>query len=203
VLRGRRTPPASDLVDLLAVGLGNPGATYAGTRHNVGADVVALLAQRHGGLLKAARRERALVDVVAVGGRRLALAFPQTYMNESGQSVAPLVRRYDVDDLARLVVVHDELDLPPGRVRVKEGGGLAGNNGLRSIKAHLHDDAFLRVRIGIGKPPGRREGADHVLARPSKADRDALAVAVEVAADAVETILSEGVAVAMNRFNAI
>ncbi len=203
MLRARRTLPASDVVDLLAVGLGNPGAEYAGTRHNVGADVVALLAHRHGGRLKAARRERALVDVVTVGGRRLALAFPQTYMNESGQSVAPLVRRYEVDDLARLVIVHDELDLPPGRVRVKEGGGLAGNNGLRSIKAHLHDDAFLRVRIGIGKPPGRKEGADHVLARPSKAERDALAVAIELAADAVETILADGVAVAMNRCNSL
>lgn len=147
-------------------------------------------------------RELALVDEVRVGGRRLALAFPQTYMNESGMAVAPLVRRFGIDDLTRLVVVHDELDLPVGRIRVKVGGGLAGHNGLKSIKAHLHTDAFCRVRIGIGKPPGRREGVDHVLRAPGKAERELLAVAVEEAADAVEAILAEGPAAAMNRFNA-
>ena len=136
-----------------------------------------------------------------VGGRRLALAFPQTYMNESGMAVAPLVRRFGIDDVTRLVVVHDELDLPVGRIRVKVGGGLAGHNGLKSIKAHLHTDAFCRVRIGIGKPPGRREGVDHVLRAPGKAERELLAVAIEEAADAVEAILAEGPAVAMNRFN--
>lgn len=137
-----------------------------------------------------------------MSGHRLALAFPQTYMNESGMAVAPLVRRFGIDDLTRLVVVHDELDLPVGRIRVKVGGGLAGHNGLKSIKAHLHTDAFCRVRIGIGKPPGRREGVDHVLRAPGKAERELLAVAVEEAADAVEAILAEGPAAAMNRFNA-
>ncbi|MDQ1395831.1 MAG: peptidyl-tRNA hydrolase, family [Acidimicrobiaceae bacterium] len=182
------------------MGLGNPGAEYEGTRHNVGADVVALLATRHGGRLKRAK-ERALVTEVRVGPARLALAFPQTYMNDSGLAVAPLVRRFGITDLERLVIVHDELDLPVGTLRVKVGGGLAGHNGLKSIKAHLHTDAFTRVRIGIGKPPGRAEGADHVLKRPSKTQREELAVVVEEAADAVETILSEGAAVAQNRFN--
>ena len=138
---------------------------------------------------------------VSVGGRRLALAWPQTYYNDSGQSVAKLVRRFGIDDVERLVVVHDELDLPVGTLRVKAGGGLAGNNGLRSIKAHLHDGDFLRVRIGIGKPPDARRGADHVLNRPSKRDRTELDVSVELAADAVETILAEGVGPAMTRFN--
>jgi PTH1 family peptidyl-tRNA hydrolase len=139
---------------------------------------------------------------VNVEGRRLALAFPQTYMNDSGQSVGPLVRRYGIEDLARLVVVHDELDLPLGTVQVKAGGGLAGHNGLRSIKAHLHSDAFTRIRIGIGKPPGGKEqGAAHVLGAPSKKTRDELAVSIELAADAVETILMEGVPAAQNRFN--
>ncbi|HET9458663.1 MAG TPA: aminoacyl-tRNA hydrolase [Sphingomicrobium sp.] len=194
-------PRTGTPADLLAVGLGNPGEQYAGTRHNAGADVVALLARRHGGRLRKGR-ERALVDEVRVDGRRLALAFPQTYMNESGMAVAPLVRRFGIeDDLTRLVVVHDELDLPVGRIRVKVGGGLAGHNGLKSIKAHLHSDAFCRVRIGIGKPPGRREGVDHVLRAPGKAERELLAVAIEDAADAVETILAEGAAPAMNRFN--
>ena len=138
---------------------------------------------------------------VRVEGRRLALACPQTYMNDSGMAVAPLVRRFGVEDLERLVVVHDELDLPVGRLRVKVGGGLAGHKGLRSIKAHLKSDAFCRVRIGIGKPPGRQQGVDHVLEAPSKAERDQLDVVVEEAADAVEVILHQGPAAAMDRFN--
>jgi len=165
--------------------------------------VVALLAARHGESLRMAKRERALVAEVRVGGLRLALGFPQTYMNDSGVSAAPLVRRFGIEDLAQLVVVHDELDLPVGRVRVKAGGGLAGHNGLRSIKAHLHSDAFTRVRIGIGKPPGRQQGADHVLKAPSRSERAELEVAVVEAADAVECILEHGVAEAQNRFNGL
>lgn len=123
-------------------------------------------------------------------------------MNDSGLAVAPLARRFGVlDDLPRLVVVHDELDLPLGRLQVKAGGGLAGHNGLRSIKAHLHSDAFTRVRIGIGKPPSKEQGAKHVLRSQSKRNRDELAVVIEEAADAVELILAEGVAAAQNRYN--
>ncbi|HUR17393.1 MAG TPA: aminoacyl-tRNA hydrolase [Acidimicrobiales bacterium] len=182
------------------VGLGNPGAEYAGTRHNVGAEVVELLASRHGGRLRKAR-ERALVDEVRVGPSRVALAFPQTFMNDSGAAVAPLVRRFGIEDMERLVVVHDELDLPVGVMKVKLGGGLAGHNGLKSIKAHLHSDVFCRIRIGIGKPPGRGEGIDHVLNAPGKAERAELAVVVEEAADAVELILTDGPVAAMNRYN--
>ena len=185
--------------DLLAVGLGNPGAEYAGTRHNVGAEAVEVLASRGGARLKKGK-ELALVAEVTLGGKRLALAFPQTYMNESGRSVGPLVKRHGVG-MDRLVVVHDELDLPLGTVRVKVGGGLAGHNGLKSIKAHLHDDAFVRVRIGIGKPPGRQDGADFVLRRPGKGEREELAIAVQEAADAVELILSVGADAAMNEVN--
>jgi peptidyl-tRNA hydrolase, PTH1 family len=197
VLRGGKggTP-----ADLLVVGLGNPGAEFAGTRHNAGADVVATLAGRHGGRLRAGR-EQALVTDVRVAGKRIALAFPQTYMNDSGRSVVSLVRRYGIDDLGRLVVVHDELDLPLGRLQVKEGGGIAGHNGLRSLRDHLHSTHFVRVRIGIGRPPGRQEGADYVLRRPSKAERAELEVVAAEAADAVEAIVEQGVAVAMNRFN--
>jgi PTH1 family peptidyl-tRNA hydrolase len=193
----RRGTPA----DLLVVGLGNPGAAYAGTRHNVGADVVALLAQRHGGTLKRSK-ERALAGEVRIGDRLVALAFPQTYMNLSGESVAPLVRRHGIEDPQRLVVVHDEIDLPVGRLQVKVGGGLAGHNGLKSIKAHLGTDQFVRVRIGVGRPPGRAQGADHVLRRPGKAERAELEIVVQEAADAVEVVLADGVEAAMNRFNA-
>ena len=192
----RRGTPA----DLLVVGLANPGADYAGTRHNVGAEVVELLAARHGAKLRKGK-ERALVDQVTLGGRRLALAVPQTYMNLSGEAVAPLVRRYGIVDPRHLVVVHDELDLPVGRLQVKVGGGLAGNNGLKSVKAHLHTDEFVRIRIGIGKPPGKQQGVDHVLKKPGKADRAELDIVVQEAADAVEVLLAEGEAVAMNRFN--
>ena len=137
-----------------------------------------------------------------VDARRLALAFPQTYVNDSGRSVARLVRRFGIEDLSRLVIVHDELDLPLGAVKVKAGGGLAGHNGLRSVKAHLHSDEFTRVRIGIGKPPGGKEkGADHVLNAPSRKDREDLDVSIQIAADAVEWILEHGVSSAQNRFN--
>lgn len=199
MLRGGRTGTPADL---LVVGLGNPGSEYERTRHNVGAETVALLAERHGERLKKGK-ELALVAEVRVqpGGRRLALAWPQTYYNESGNSVARLVQRFGIDDLGRLVVVHDELDLPPGALKVKVGGGLAGNNGLRSIKAHLKSDDFLRIRIGVGKPPDARRGADHVLKRPGKAERTELDVVVQEAADAVEMILSDGVEAAMTRFN--
>jgi len=190
------------MTDLLVVGLGNPGAEYAHTRHNVGFDVVELLASRHGGRLKKGK-ERALVDEVRIGGRRVALAEPQTYMNDSGASVVRLVRRYDIDDLHRLVVVQDELDLPTGRMKVKLGGGLAGHNGLRSIRAHLRSDDYVRVRIGVGKPPSKEQGADHVLKRPGKATRAVLDAMIERAADAVEVILVEGVEVAMDRFNGL
>ncbi|HEY5153763.1 MAG TPA: aminoacyl-tRNA hydrolase, partial [Acidimicrobiales bacterium] len=141
-------------------------------------------------------------DEVTIAGTRVALAEPQTFMNLSGEAVGRLVRRYDIDDLHRLVIVHDELDLPVGRMKVKLGGGLAGHNGLRSIKAHLHTDDFVRVRIGIGKPPSKEAGADHVLKRPGKAVRTMLADMVARAADAVEAIVDDGLEAAMNRFNA-
>jgi PTH1 family peptidyl-tRNA hydrolase len=164
--------------------------------------VVARLADRHGSRLKVSRGQRALVGEVRVAGRLLALGFPQTYMNDSGLAVAPLVRRFGIEeDLTRLVVVHDELDLPVGRIQVKAGGGLAGHNGLKSIKAHLHSDAFTRIRVGIGKAPGRQQGIDHVLGPPAKAERKELELAVELAADAVEMVLAEGVVPAQNRFN--
>jgi len=194
-LRPRRGAPA----DLLVVGLGNPGDEYRGSRHNLGAEVVELLAKRHGGRLRK-RKERALVDEITIDGRRVALAIPLTYVNDSGHAVGALVRRFGVDP-EQLVVVHDELDLPVAELKVKSGGGLAGHNGLRSIVAHLHTQDFQRVRIGVGKPVSKERGADHVLNRFSKRERAEVDVTVEQAADAVETIVRDGVDAAMNRFN--
>lgn len=184
----------------VVVGLGNPGRRYANTLHNVGQLTVELLASRTGTKLRSGR-DRALVGETMIAGRPVVLAVPTTFMNESGNAVGALVRRHGIDDLTRLVVVHDELDLEPGTVRVKEGGGLAGHNGLRSINQHVHSAGFVRVRIGVGKPSSKEQGADHVLSPMSSAARKAMDVNIAVAADAVETIVAEGVTAAMTAFN--
>jgi peptidyl-tRNA hydrolase, PTH1 family len=121
-------------------------------------------------------------------------------MNDSGRAVAPLAKHFDVPPSV-IVVVHDELDLPPAALKLKVGGGLAGHNGLRSIKQHLHSDEFVRVRIGVGKPPSKERGADHVLSRVSKREREEMAVTIEEAADAVEAIVTTGIDPAMNHYN--
>ena len=191
----RRGTPA----DFVVVGLGNPGTEYARTRHNVGAEVVELLARRHSATLRKGK-ERALVDEVGIEGKRVALAVPLTYMNDSGDAVRLLAHRYGVEP-EQIIVVQDELDLPTAALKLKAGGGLAGHNGLRSIKAHVHSDAFLRVRIGVGKPVSKEQGAGHVLNKFSKSERVEIDVTVEQAADAVEAIVRDGIETAMNRFN--
>lgn len=188
------------VIDALVVGLGNPGREYVRTRHNVGEEVVRVLAERCGAVLKATR-DRALAADVSFGARRVVLAFPTTYMNDSGIAVRALMRRHGITEADRLVVVHDELDLAPGVVRIKVGGGLAGNNGLRSIASHLHTQDFGRVRIGIGKPPSKERGAAHVLSRMPNAERELLDVAVQRAADAVEIIVADGADAAMRIFH--
>ncbi len=186
--------------DWLVVGLGNPGREHERTRHNVGIEVLQELVERHDARLRSGRQD-AWVAEVRVDGRRVALAVPKTFMNESGLAVGKLVRRFGVEP-ERLIVIHDELDLSTAVLRVKAGGGLAGHKGLRSIVDHLGDDRFLRIRIGVSKPPGGKErGADHVLGRFSKRERSAVDVTVARAADAVECIVTEGVEEAMNRFN--
>ena len=191
----RRGTPA----DLLVVGLGNPGAEYIRTRHNVGAEVVELLATRHGARLRKGK-ERALADEVTIAGVRIALAVPLTYMNDSGDAVRLLAHRYGVEP-TQIVIVHDELDLPVAALKLKAGGGLAGHNGLRSIKAHLHSDEFLRVRVGVGKPVSKERGVDHVLNKFAKAERVEIDVSIQQAADAVEAIARDGITAAMNACN--
>lgn len=187
-------------VDALIVGLGNPGKQYERTRHNVGADTIDELARRAGVVLKPGRDQATVADAT-LKGVRVVLAFPLTYMNESGQAVRPLMKRHGLADPTQLIVIHDELDLPPGVVRVKAGGGLAGNNGLRSITAHLHTQDYLRVRIGIGKPPSKEQGAGHVLSKLPPRERELLDVAVQHAADAVEVMLVDGIEAAQRIYN--
>ena len=187
----------------LLVGLGNPGPEYERTRHNVGQDAVDALARRHGVSLKEGR-DKALVGEFTMNDEKVVLAVPLTFMNESGQAVRALVKRHNLKDDAfasRLVVVHDELDLPPGAVRVKEGGGLAGHNGLRSITSHLSTQDYLRVRIGVGKPLSAELGADHVLRKVPPAERRVLDEAESRAADAIESLIAHGPAATMNAFN--
>jgi len=198
-VRGDRWGTAADLVIL---GLGNPGAELAGTRHNVGADAVELLAQRHGARLRPLRGVRVRTTDARIGGHPVLLAVPTTYMNDSGSVVRAVLHRAGVEGPERLLVVHDELDLPPGTVRLKRGGGIAGHHGLRSVRDHLHSADFLRARIGIGKPNNPRKGADHVLRRPGAQEGAVLAAAVEVAADAAELVVEAGMDRAMNACNA-
>ncbi len=196
----RRPPSGADLERVLVVGLGNPGKQYARTRHNVGTDALEILAARTNSTLKTGR-DRARVAEVRLSGVAVVLAVPTTYMNDSGEAVGPLARRFKIDDPARIVIVHDELDLDPGVVRVKVGGGLAGHNGLRSISRVMHTDDYVRVRIGVGKPRSREHGADHVLSAVPSAERKLLDVAAETAADVVERIVSDGPAAAMQEYN--
>ena len=186
----------------LVVGLGNPGPEYAETRHNVGVRVVEMLAARAGGGRFAKHKANADVLEGRLAGRRAVLAVPRTYMNVSGGPVAGLLRYYGVAP-TDLVVVHDDLDLGFGVVRLKQGGGEGGHNGLRSISQSIGTKDYLRVRFGIGRPPGRQDPADFVLKRFSGAERKELEFAVDLAADAAEALLRDGLEPTQNRFHAL
>ncbi len=202
----------------LVIGLGNPGPTYAGHRHNVGSMVAAELAKRHetGGKpgKKSAvatmrpHKARALVSEVRLGtgpegvpGPRAVIAVPTTYMNESGGPVSSLLRFFSVDP-DHLIVIHDELDIPAGTVRLKRGGGEGGHNGLRSVSTSLGSKDYLRVRVGIGRPPGRMDPAAFVLRDLSSTERAELPFTIDTAADAVESVVEVGLLEAQQRFHA-
>jgi len=193
-----------DPYDWLVVGLGNPGEKYTRTRHNVGEEAVRLLAQRRGVTLKGGR-DNALVAETRFpgpdGDERVVLAYPITFMNDSGQAVSSLVRRYRIESPEQIIVVQDELDLPPGDLKIKAGGGLAGHNGLRSITQHLKTQDYLRVRIGVGKPDHKDVGKGHVLSKIPKRERELIDAEIVNAADAVELIIARGVDAAMQRYN--
>ena len=193
----RRGEPASSL-DLLVAGLGNPGREHADDRHNVGFMVCDEVARRHGGSFRS--KFSAELAEVRLDGHRVALLKPQTYMNDSGRAVAPAARFFKVDPEA-LLVVHDEVDLEPGRLQARVGGGLAGHNGLRSIARELGTQGFARLRVGVGRPErgDPRPVADFVLsAFPPEVDVEGL---VARAADAVETVLRDGLEETQQRFN--
>jgi len=197
VLR-RKERPEAHADSWLVVGVGNPDSEYAGTRHNVGSDTVRLLASRLGVSLKNNRRVRCEIAEAMVGGARLVLTVPHGYMNEAGGPVQSAARWYRIPP-ERIVVLHDELDLPVATVRLKQGGGTAGHNGLRDIEARLGSREFHRVRIGIGKPPGRMAGKDHVLRRFTAPERREVDVALVEAADAVLGIVRDGLEPTQNR----
>jgi PTH1 family peptidyl-tRNA hydrolase len=183
----------------LVVGLGNPGPEYSGNRHNVGFEVVELLAERVGGRFKS-HKSRADVIEGRLAGQRVVLAKPRSYMNESGGPVSSLRDFFKVP-LDRLVVIHDELDLPFGGLRLKLGGGDNGHNGLKAVRRSLGTGEFNRVRVGIGRPPGRMDAAAFVLRDYSAAERKELGVQLERAADAVEALVVDGLEKAQNTFN--
>ena len=199
--RSRDSERSGSASTLVILGLANPGTEYEGSRHNVGGDAVRLVVERRGARLKLESRQRALSATVSTPRGLVTLAIPTTYMNESGAALKPLLRRTSLEDLTRLVVAHDELDLEPGRLQLKIGGGLAGHNGLRSIASVLATNDFARLRIGIGKPPSKEQGADWVLQRPTGARKVALASLVEAAADALELVLDHEFDDAQQRVN--
>src|SRR3954451_8662737 len=183
----------------LVVGLGNPGPSYAGNRHNVGFMVVDLLAERMGARFKA-HKGRADTVEGRLAGERVVLAKPKCYMNESGGPVASLRDFFKVP-VERIVVVHDELDIPFASLRLKRGGGDGGHNGLRSATSALGSKEYLRVRFGVGRPPGRQDPADFVLREWSGAERKDLGYHVDRAADAVEALLADGLEKTQNAYH--
>ena len=186
---------------LLVVGLGNPGPQYAKTRHNLGFMVADLLAARMGATFKVHKRSGAEIATGRLAHRPVVLAKPRTYMNESGRQVGPLAKFYSVTP-ADVIVIHDELDIDFGQIRLKQGGGEGGHNGLRSLVNALGTKDFNRVRIGIGRPPGRKDPAAFVLENFSANERPQVPTICEMAADATELLVEVGLEPAQNQVHA-
>jgi peptidyl-tRNA hydrolase, PTH1 family len=186
---------------LLVVGLGNPGPNYAHTRHNLGFMVADLLAGRIGSAFKVHKKSGAEIVTGRLAGRSVVVAKPRTYMNESGRHIGPLAKFYSVAP-ADVVVIHDELDIDFGRIRLKFGGGVAGHNGLKSVAAALGTNDFHRVRVGIGRPPGRKSTVTYVLENFTATERPEVPTICEQAADATELLIAQGLEPAQNTVHA-
>ena len=185
---------------MLIVGLGNPGDKYKNTRHNAGFDALDWFADKHSAHFKKTKN-LSLCTEITINSRKIILAKPTTYMNESGMAVQKLVKKYGLNDLEKMLIIHDELDLNPGSIKIKIGGGLAGHNGLKSIAQHMKSNDFGRLRIGIGRPSQGQLGKNYVLKSPNKSDAKKIALCNEKASEAIEKILNDGYVSAMNRFN--
>jgi PTH1 family peptidyl-tRNA hydrolase len=185
----------------LIAGLGNPGARYRDTPHNAGFRVCDRLAERHG-LEPAVEKFEGLFQRGRVAGKDVGILKPQTYMNLSGESIARAIR-YLPTDVEDLIVVYDDMDLPSGRLRIRPRGGAGGHNGLKSIIRHLGTQEFARIRIGVGRPTGERSATGHLLGRVNTEERERFDETVALAVDALETMLTEGIDEAMNRYNGL
>ncbi len=184
----------------LVAGLGNPGERYARTRHNAGRDAVEVLRSRLGGRLRKVRFLSLAAAEAKIDGTPVLLVVPETFMNLSGPPIASFARKRGVP-VERIVACHDEIDLPFGALRIKVGGSTAGHNGLKSLQGVLHTPEFVRVRIGVGRPPGRQDPADFVLEPFAKREVDEATSLVDTAAEAVTAVIASGVEAAQDRFN--
>ncbi len=184
----------------LVVGLGNPGEKYAQTRHNIGARVAERLAERLGARLRKVRFIPIEVAEASLGGERVYVARPQAFMNVSGPPVASFAKRRKVE-ADHVIACHDEIDLAFGALKIKRGGSTAGHNGLKSLQQSFRSPEFHRVRLGVGRPPGRKDAADHVLDEFTKAEREEVDFLIEAGADAVETLIRDGLTAAQDRHN--
>ena len=184
----------------IIVGLGNPGKDYKNTRHNIGFDVIDCLAEKEN-ISVMEKKHKALVGKGVIAGQKVILAKPQTYMNLSGESVRSLLDYYKVDETEELIVISDDISLPPGQIRIRKKGSAGGHNGLKNIIAHLGHDSFQRIKMGVGEKPKGYDLADYVLGHFDKVDRAIMDDAAKDAAMAIEMILTEGADAAMNHYN--
>ena len=184
----------------IIAGLGNPTLQYEGTRHNVGFDVIDMLADRYN-ISVDGRKGRALIGKGLIGGQKVLLVKPQTYMNLSGESLRDLVNYYKIDEEHELLVIYDDISLEPGQIRIRKKGSAGGHNGIKNIIAHLGTQEFPRIRIGVGEKPARMDLADYVLGHFSKEEKERMEQAFKDGAAAAVAMMNDGVDTAMNRFN--
>lgn len=184
----------------IIAGLGNPTDRYAATRHNAGFDAIDILAQDIGCTVNT-KKHKSLIGTGMIGANKVVLAKPQTYMNASGEAVRALVDFYRINPEEELIILCDDINLAPGKLRIRTRGSAGGHNGIKSIISHLGTEAFQRIRIGVGEKPGQMDLADYVLSRPAGEDRELIREGIEKAACAAAVLILEGAQTAMNQYN--